>query len=113
MPPRIIDEQGGKVRPFPVRPEAAARMAVASGGGGPHDPDMDARVTRLEDQFSRIEALLKGLDDRVRHVERDTAETKGRLANLPTTWAMIATVIGGQVALGGLILAALRIAGAH
>jgi hypothetical protein len=32
---------------------------------------------------------------------------------LPGTWAMIVTVIGGQVALAGLLFGALKLSGAH
>ena len=95
------------------------------------------RVARLEEQFAGITALLRGVDDRLRKIEVDGAEIKGRLSslsnvderlrrieaeaseikgrlsNLPTTWAMIATVIGGQVALAGLLLGAFKLSGAH
>lgn len=107
---------------------------IAGGGGGPHDPGMDARVTRLEEQYGRIETLLRAiddragriedrvgriedhverLDDRIRRIEIDVAELKGRIVNLPTTWAMITTMIGGQIALAGILLAAFRFAGLH
>ena len=74
---------------------------------------MNARVTRLEDQFSRIEALLRSIDDRVRKLEIDAGELKGRISSLPGTWAMIATVLGGQVALAGLLFTALKFGGMH
>ena len=86
---------------------------VDSSGGGPHDPGMDARVSRLEDQYTRIETLLRSIDDRVRRLEIDAGELKGRMASLPGTWAMITTVVGGQVALAGLLFAALKLAGGH
>ena len=74
---------------------------------------MDVRVARLEDQFSRIESLLKAIDDRVRSVELEMREMKGRQSSLPTTWSMIVTVIGGQVALAGLLFAALKYGSGH
>ncbi len=74
---------------------------------------METRLARLEDQFTRIEGLLRSIDDRVRKMEIDAGELKGRLASLPGTWAMIATVIGGQVALAGLLFAALKLGGTH
>ncbi len=140
------DEHGSKrVLPFIGGPGVPP---IAGGGGGPHDPGMDARVTRLEDQYGRIETLLRAIDgrmgqldgrmgqlddrvgriedrvgriddrveqlgDRVRHIEIDVAELKGRIVNLPTTWAMITTMIGGQIALAGILLAAFRFAGVH
>jgi hypothetical protein len=100
-----------KISSFPGKPQQAPN--VASGGGGPHDPLMEARMVRLEDQFTRIEALLRGIDDRVRGIEVGAGELKGRLASLPGTWAMIATVIGGQVALAGLLFGALRLGLPH
>lgn len=103
------DGNGGQVVPLRARTEQGG--AIASGGGPPHDSDMEARVTRLEDQFARIEALLKSIDERVRKMEIDAGELKGRLTAMPSTWAMIATVIGGQVALAGLLLGALKLAG--
>lgn len=96
---------------FPGRAQPGA--GIAAGGGPPHDPGMEARLTRLEDQFTRIEDLLRGIDDRVRKIEVDAGELKGRLGGLPSTWAMIATVIGGQVALAGLLFGALKLGGAH
>ena len=133
------DDHGAKrVLPFIGGPGVPP---IAGGGGGPHDPGMDARVTRLEDQYGRIETLLRAIDDRmgriddrvgriddrvgriedrveqlgdrVRHIEIDVAELKGRIVNLPTTWAMITTMIGGQIALAGILLAAFRFAGVH
>lgn len=112
------DEHGSKrVLPFIGGPGVPP---IAGGGGGPHDPGMDARVTRLEDQYGRIETLLRAiddrvgrLDDRVRHIEIEVAELKGRIVNLPTTWAMITTMIGGQIALAGILVAAFRFAGVH
>lgn len=86
---------------------------VASSGGPPHGSDMEARVAKLEDQFGRIEALLHGIDDRVRSIEINAAEMKGRLSSLPGTWAVITTVIGGQVALAGLLFAALKFGAPH
>ena len=111
MPNQKSDEVATNVFSFPGRARSGA--GVAFGGGGPHDPDMETRVTRLEDQFTRIEALLLSIDDSVRKLEIDAGELKGRLASLPGTWAMIVTVIGGQVALAGLLFGALKLGGAH
>lgn len=74
---------------------------------------MEVRVARLEDQFGRIETLLRVIDDRLRKFEVDAGEMKGRLSGLPSTWAMVTTVIGAQVALAGLFLAALKFSGSH
>ena len=90
---------------------------------------MEARVTRLEDQFKNIETLLRDIDKSVRKLESDAGELKGRVANLPTamdmgelkgriatlpsTWQMITIVLGGQVTLAGLLFAALKLGGVH
>ena len=100
----------GRVVAFPQAPQAPG---VASGGDGPHGPDMEARMARLEDQFARIETLLRRIDDRVQKLEVEGGELKGRLAALPTTWAMIVTVIGGQMALASLLFGALRFSVLH
>ena len=73
---------------------------------------MEKRVTRLEEQFTRIELLLRTIDDRVRRFELDGAESKGRIAGLPTTWAMVTTMIGGQITLAGLVFVILKTFGA-
>jgi hypothetical protein len=67
--------------------------------GGPHDPDMERRVTRLEADFREIMGQLTA-------IRADLAEVKGRVTHLPGTFAMITTVIGGQVALAGMLIAA-------
>ncbi len=88
-------------------------------------------MTRLEQQFDRIETLLHGivasvadlgdrmgalelrmetLDDRVRKLEIDGGELRGRVYDLPSTWAVVTTVIGGQITLAALLLGALKFA---
>jgi hypothetical protein len=74
---------------------------------------MATRLQRLEDALPRIEALLRGVDDRLRKVEVDLAEMKGRIANLPSAWAMATTTLCSQVAFAAAILAILKIVGAH
>lgn len=93
---------------------------LATGPGGPHDPSMAMRVQRLEDTLPRIEVLMKSLDDRLRRVETevervrdvqiDLAELKGRIVNLPSTWAMVTTILGGQIAFAAVFLALFRLA---
>lgn len=101
---------GGRVVPFPLQ---AMPPPVVGGTGGPHDPTMEMRVQRLEDTFGRVEALMKSVDDRLRAVEINVAEAKGRVAHLPSTWAMIGTVLGGQAVFAATILAILHFALAH
>jgi hypothetical protein len=84
---------------------------LAGGGGAPHDPSMEMRVQRLEDTLPRIERLMASLDERLRKVEITVAEMNGRMTNLPSTWAMITTMLGGQIAFAGTIVAILHLTG--
>lgn len=72
-----------------------------------HDPGMEARLARLERQTVRMEALLHGIEHHLRRVQTDTTELNGRLASRPTTWMMVATMLCGQLALAGIVVAAL------
>jgi hypothetical protein len=84
---------------------------LAGGGGPPHDPGMEMRVQRLEDALQLIEGHLASLDGRLRTVEITIAEMNGRLTNLPSTWAMITAMLGGQIAFAGTIAAILHLSG--
>jgi hypothetical protein len=86
-----------------ARTTAVADGAIDGGGGGPHPPDMDARLTTLE-QWSKI------ADARMARVEEKLDRVSERLAMLPTTnglWGMIATVLGVAVTVVGVVLAAM------
>jgi len=72
---------------------------------------MEMRVQRLEDTLPRIERLMASLDERLRKVEITVAEMNGRMTNLPSTWAMITTMLGGQIAFAGTIVAILPLTG--
>jgi archaellum component FlaC len=86
---------------------------LVGGSGSPHDRGMEARVQRLEDMLQRVEALMKSVDDQLRRVEIELAELKGRVATLPSTWAMVTTIVGGQGAFAAVLLALLRFAAPH
>ena len=75
----------------------------SSGGGGTSD-DMEARVKALEGRVDKIDGKLDTL-------LRDSSEIKGRIANMPSTWQMIAicgTMIGIVLATGAALLGILR-----
>lgn len=56
---------------------------------------------------------MTSVNDRLRKVEIGLAKMEGRITHLPTTWAMITTMLGGQIALAGFLVAILRVVGTH
>jgi hypothetical protein len=84
---------------------------TVAGGGSPQDRRMEMLFERLEDTLRRIEERMTSLDDQLRRVEIAVAEMNGRMTNLPSTWAMITTMLGGQIAFAGTIAAILHLAG--
>ena len=78
--------------------------SLATGGDGPHDPSMEARVARLEED-------VRGMRADISATRSDTSYIRGRLESLPTTWQMVATVLGGNVALASLLFAAVKLLG--
>jgi hypothetical protein len=71
--------------------------------GGPHDPLMEARIARIEDDVKELKADVKAL-------RADGAWLKGRLEQLPTTWVMLTAIVGSMVALLGFTFVLLRFA---
>lgn len=55
---------------------------VEAGGGGPHYPDMEARVASLEADMKEVKTDLK-------RIGLDVAEIKGRVSNLPSTLQIV------------------------
>lgn len=69
--------------------------ALKQGGGDGTSGDMEARLRRLEDDFREIRGDLKSL-------VKDTAEIKGRINAMPTTWqllGMILAIMGASFAI--------------
>jgi predicted nuclease with TOPRIM domain len=88
--------------------------------GPERTPDMEVRVSRLEEQFGRIETLLtrmdgrlEKLDDRVRNVEIELSRVEGKVGQLPTTWAMLMSIVGSQIAFAGVLATIFKLAGTH
>ncbi len=76
------------------------------------------RVQRLEDTLHRIDGLQASVEgrmgrlaDRLRNVEVELSGMNGRMTNLPSTWAMLTTMLGGQIAFAGTIAAILHLTG--
>ena len=86
----------------PVKP-------LATDGGGPNNPDMEARILKLEGDISevkgilqRVEPLLTRMDTSMRKLEIDVSRLDGRVSQLPSTIQLIGLVLAIMVA-GGLI----------
>ena len=58
--------------------------------------------------LGRMEPLLRGIDDRLRRIEIETAETKGRVSQLPTSWTLLTGGFGLVVATFGFAFAVVR-----
>ncbi len=89
--------------PIP-RLHAAVHQTLAAEGGGPHDPTMEMRLSRLEDEFRTLRVDLGAM-------RGDTAYIRGRLEALPTTWQMIGTILAANIGLAGVLFAAARLFG--
>jgi len=63
---------------------------------------------RLEGGMMDLQGSLEG---RMGDLQGSIGELQGKVSQLPTTWVMITGMIGGQLALAGLFLAALRLSG--
>ena len=71
---------------------------------GPYERSMDARLTRLEEDFKAMRADLSA-------TRSDTSYMRGRMESPPTTWHMVGTVLAGNIGLAGALLAAVKLFG--
>jgi hypothetical protein len=62
------------------------------------------RLAKLESAFEAMRTDLSA-------TRSDTSYIRGRLESLPTTWQMVGTIMAGNVALGGLLMAAAKLFG--
>jgi hypothetical protein len=67
---------------------------VDGGGGGPHSPDMEARVVRLEAGMDEVRATLGRLEPIITRLAIDTAEMKGKVATAADLTSIRADVSG-------------------
>ncbi len=84
-----------------------AQVGVESGGRGPYDPGMEARIVALEGDVKEIKGDVKRL-------AIDMAEIKGRLSQMPTTVQLVTlvfSIFGAAIALLGGVFAVLRFSG--
>ena len=84
------------------------------------DAVAEQRLARLEqdgrdfrDDVKSIRPELSAIRSDQALMRADLAYIRGRLEMLPTTWAMLTGIIGGQIALAGLLIAAARLFGVH
>jgi hypothetical protein len=73
------------------------------GGGGPHDPGMESRVTRLETEFKYVRRDLDEIKDTLKHMD-------SRLQELPTKRDLqtnLQWIVGLSIAVVGLFVAVL------
>jgi len=89
-------------RNYPRLVASRREPLVASGGDGPHDPSVEARLARLEEDFRAIRADTSA-------TRADVAYIRGRLESLPTTWQMIGTALAGNIGLAGVLFAAVKL----
>jgi hypothetical protein len=80
------------------------------GGSALDDPNLEARLARLETDVDEIRKELQA-------IRVDLARIEGRLTNLPTTFQLVfmlaAFTVATFVGATGLSLAVLRLSGAH
>ncbi len=100
---------GGRsnVVPFSNGVPTAGDSNSTSGGDGPYDPRMEARVAKLEENLTALSATLTRIEKAADDIRKEQTEQAkalarmdGRVSQLPTTLQLI-----------GFILAVLAIAG--
>src|SRR3954464_7064574 len=55
-----------------------------SGGDGPEEPMLEARVARLEDDMKEVKALLRSIEAKLTLIAESLAEIKGKVSQSPT-----------------------------
>ena len=82
-------EEAGHERVVQLRPEQ-----LETGGGGPHDPGMEARVARLEADMTEVRAALGRLEPKISEMfgAFPHLATKAELGKRPTVAGIIAIV---------------------
>jgi hypothetical protein len=59
---------------------------------------LERRVERLEDDMSDVKLMLRSIEARLVSIEVSTAEIKGKLQGLPTSWQMFTAIVTSAVA---------------
>lgn len=71
---------------------------------------LEADMREVKSILGRMEPMLRSIDDRLRRLEMETAEMKGKVSQLPTAWTFITAGIGLILGTFGFIFAVLRFA---
>ena len=80
-----------------------------TGGGGPEDPMLEARVARLDDDMKDVKSSLKSIEISLAEIKGRLAGIDARFASLPTTWTML-TIIFATWGIGsGILIFALNV----
>jgi hypothetical protein len=111
----VIDFRERLERIRRAKPDAADRLA--HGGGGPHDPGMDARLTAVEQRLDRLEGKVDGLDARLRGVETAVSGVSAKLdllsagivGKIPSWWQIPAASVSTVVLLSMLLAGAQKL----
>lgn len=84
--------------------QARSAPNVANAGGGSDDGGMERRLSAVEGDVREIKLMLgqmqpvlRSIDDRLRKLEVDLGELKGRVAQLPNVWQLL---LGGFSLIG-------------
>lgn len=77
------------------------------------DAVLEQRVERLEDESREFRDDLKQIRTDLAQMRADLSFIRGRIEMLPNTWVMLTGIIGGQIALAGVLVAASRLLGTH
>lgn len=90
-----MNEQQINVVNFPVRPGVPLDL----GGGGPHDPDMNARIDRLDRAVERIDTDLPSIKVSVGKIETKLGAIEMNMAT--KLWVMTGAVMVLLAIIGG------------
>ncbi len=71
---------------------------------------LETDMREVKSILGRMEPLLRSIDDRLRKIEIETAEMKGKVSQLPTAWTFITAGIGLVLGTFGFVFALLRFA---
>jgi hypothetical protein len=101
----------GNFRVVVSNPPGDPSVPLVKNGGGGDSGGMEPRIAMLEKAMERLEADARELRTDMRSTREDISYMKGRLEHLPTTWAMLTAVIGGQAVFAGVVFGAMKLFG--